>query len=126
MTLASSPAARHRRLNDALPHIIPFTDVTEVWFWTMQAHKALLEGARVRAGQALLPRPCEPGDILKVVERLYRQGRLRHEHVQVLARYGRQMLAPERDRAQETADWLLWQEALGRMEPILRDKGIIL
>jgi hypothetical protein len=108
------------------PNTFPFADVEEVWFWTIQAHKALLEGARVRAGQALQPRPCEPGDILKVVERLYRQGRLLQEHLQVLARYGRQMLVPERDRAQEETDWLLWNEALGRMEPILRNKGIIL
>lgn len=126
MPRTASPTAPHQRLNDAPPHTIPFHDTTEVWFWTMQAHNALLAGARVRAGRALLPRPCEPGDILKVVERLYHKGRLQHEHVQVLARYGRQMLAPERDRAQEAADWVLWNEALGRMEPILRDKGIIL
>ncbi|SNT06220.1 MULTISPECIES: hypothetical protein [unclassified Azospirillum] len=126
MPLTAPTTATPRRRNDTPPNTIPFPDTTEAWFWTMQAHKALLEGARVRAGQALLPRPCEPGDILKVVERLYRQGRLRHEHVQVLARYGQQMLAPERDRAREAADWFLWQEALGRMEPILRDKGIIL
>jgi hypothetical protein len=108
------------------PGSVPFADVAEAWFWAMQAHQAMLDGARVRAGQALLPRPCEGADILRVVDRLFRQRRLLREHLVVLARYGRLVMAPERDRARETADWLLWTEALERMEPMLRTKGIIL
>lgn len=108
------------------PGAVPFTDVNEAWFWAMQAHQAMLDGARIRAGQALLPRPCEVTDILRVVDRLFRQRRLLREHLLVLARYGRLSMAPERDRAHEAADWLLWNEALERMEPLLRAKGIIL
>jgi len=108
------------------PGAVPFTDVNEAWFWAMQAHQAMLDGARVRAGQALLPRPCEAADIMRVVDRLFRQRRLLREHLLVLARYGRLFMAPERDRAREATDWRLWNEALERMQPVLRAKGIIL
>lgn len=108
------------------PGAVPFADVEEVWFWAMQAHQASLDGARVRAGQALLPRPCEATDIFRVVDRLFRQRRLLREHLLVLVRYGRLFMAPERDRAREAADWLLWNEALDRIAPVLRTKGIIL
>ena len=61
----------------------------------MQCRLAQLDGARVgaRAGQVM--RPCEPLDVLAVVDRLYRRRRLLREHLEVLADYGRRLLPPE-------------------------------
>lgn len=104
---------------------VPFDDVAQAWFWFIQAQQARQEGARVRAGQGLVSRPCEPLDMMRVVDRLYRQRRLLRPHLLVLAHYGRRMLAPEPGRAREAADLALWREALDRLTPPLRAKGIV-
>ena len=54
----------------------PFADAETAWFWYVQCRLAQLDGARVgaRAGQVI--RPCEPLDVLAVVDRLYRRRRL--------------------------------------------------
>jgi hypothetical protein len=104
---------------------VPFESVEAAWFWFMQAHAARHEGARVRAGLAAVPRPCEPVDVLRVVDRLYRQRRLIRDHVAVLAHYGRRVMAPDPARRREARAHLLWREALARIEPALRAKGIV-
>ena len=50
----------------------PFATAEEAWFWLMRWRRAWLDGARFRAGRSDRPRPCEPVDILRVVDRLYR------------------------------------------------------
>lgn len=104
---------------------VPFASVEEAWFWFAEAQAARQEGARIRAGLALLPRPCEPLDILRVVDRLYRQRRLLRDHLLVLARHGRRHMAPDPTRRHEARDATLWREALDRLEPVLKAKGIV-
>ncbi len=103
----------------------PFTSAEEAWFWFMQSHEALHAGARLRAGEARVPRPCEPVDVLRVVERLYRQRRLLREHLAVLGHYGRRVIAPDPRRRREQRARALWDEAIDRIEPPLRGKGIV-
>ncbi|OYQ36022.1 hypothetical protein CHU95_06250 [Niveispirillum lacus] len=103
----------------------PFDTTTEAWFWFICAQEAKLAGARIRAGQGLVPRPCEPADILHTVDRLYRQRRLLREHLLVLAHYGRRQMAPEAGRPREMRDHTLWVEALSILTPVLRAKGIV-
>lgn len=103
----------------------PFDSTEEVWFWFICAHEAKLAGARIRAGQGLVQRPCEPGDILRVVDRLHRHRRLLREHLLVMAHYGRRQMAPDPDRRREMRDHGLWTEALSILAPPLRDKGIL-
>ncbi len=102
-----------------------FDSAEEAWFWFIQAQAAKNDGARVSAGQGLVSRPCEPVDILKVVDRLYRQRRLLMDHLLVLRHYGRRLMAPDPRRAKEVKAFSLWTEALDRMTPILERKGIV-
>ena len=104
---------------------VPFMDAEEAWFWFIAAQAAKNDQARYTAGAGLYPRPCEPVDILKVVDRLHRNRRLIRDHVLVLKHYGERHLAPDPTRRKEARAFQLWTEALERMSPILERKGII-
>lgn len=111
------------------PHVqlttVPFGSAEEAWFWFMQAHEALRAGARIRAGESDVVRPCEPVDVLRVVDRLYRQRRLVRDHLCVMAHYGRRLMPPDPRRRREQRAHGLWDEALARLDPVLRAKGIV-
>lgn len=104
---------------------IPFDSAEEAWFWFIAAQQAREDGARFIAGAGLYPRPCEPSDILKILDRLYRNRRLIKDHFLVLRHYGRRMMAPDPRRAKEVRAYTLWREALERLEDILIKKGIV-
>lgn len=104
---------------------IPFSSAEEAWFWFIQAQQARNDGARFSFGAGLYPRPCEPIDILKVLDRLYRRRELLMDHVLVLRHYGRRMLPPDQGRVKERRAHGLWIEALGRMEMVMVGKGIV-
>ena len=91
----------------------------------MQAHEARQSGARIVAGMGKTARPCEPLDMLRVIDRLYRNRRLVVDHLRVLAHYGRRLMAPDPTRSKEARAFDLWREALSRIEPVLRGKGIV-
>ncbi len=103
----------------------PFETAEEAWFWFVQAQEARNEGARIVSGIGKGVRPCEPVDILKVLDRLYRQRRLLRDHLLVLRHYGRRLLPPDQKRVKEVRAWDLWSEALERIEPLLIRKGIV-
>lgn len=78
---------------------VPFDSTEDAWFWFIAAQQAREDGARFVAGAGLYPRPCEPSDILKILDRLYRNRRLLMDHVLVLRHYGRRMLPPDPRRS---------------------------
>jgi len=102
----------------------PFDSGEEAWFWSVQAQDAKAAGARVVAGRGLVQRPCEPADVLRVVDRLYRNRQLVRDHLHVLVHYGRRLSAPDPERHREQRAHLLWREAFDRIVPVLRQKGI--
>ncbi|MFP5516856.1 MAG: hypothetical protein ACLGJC_27715 [Alphaproteobacteria bacterium] len=102
----------------------PFAGAEEAWFWAVQAQDAKAAGARVVAGRGLVERPCEPQDVLRAVDRLYRTRILLRDHLHVLVHYGRRQSAPEPDRFREQRAHSLWREAFEAIAPALRDKGI--
>jgi hypothetical protein len=104
---------------------VPFRDAEEAWFWFISAQSARNDGARFVAGAGVYPRPCEPLDILKVLDKLYRQRRLLRDHLLVLRHYGRRHMAPDPRRVKEQRARKLWDEALERMQSILESKGIV-
>ncbi len=106
-------------------NIVPFESAVDAWFWFIQAQQARNEGARYTAGVSLFPRPCEPADILKVLDRLYRNRRLLRDHLLVLRHYGRRQMAPDPRRIKEIRAHDLWKEALERIEIVLVRKGIV-
>lgn len=108
---------------DVVPQ--PFLSAEEAWFWFVESQEARMDGARFAAGHGLIPRPCEPVDILKVVDQLYRHRRLLRDHLLVLRHYGRRRLPPDERRTKELRAHTLWNQALDRMEEIFLRKGIV-
>lgn len=104
---------------------VPFANAEEAWFWFIQAYDARHAGARVIAGDADVPRPCEPLDMLRAIDRLYRQRRLVRDHLCVLVHYGRRFDAPHPNRYTEARASSLWREAFDRITPVLQGKGIV-
>ena len=102
-----------------------FDSAEQAWFWFIQAQQARIDGARATMGAGLVPRPCEPIDILHCLDRLYRQRKLSMDHLLVLRHYGRHMVAPDPSRAQEIRGYRLWIEALEQLGPMLEAKKII-
>lgn len=104
---------------------VPFISAEEAWFWFVRSQEARNDGARFVAGLGLFPRPCEPLDILKAVDRLTRQRRLLLDHLLVLRHYGRRSMAPDPRRVKEARAHRLWKEALERLEAVLERKNIV-
>lgn len=104
---------------------VPFQDAQEAWFWFISAQQARNDGARFVAGSGAYPRPCEPLDILKVLDRLYRHRRLTRDHFLVMRHYGRRYIAPDPRRVKEVRAFKLWNEAMSRFGEALQAKGII-
>lgn len=110
---------------DKPKNTVPFKDAEEAWFWFVAAQEARVDGARFSAGAGLYPRPCEPLDILKVLDRLVRTRRLVRDHLLVLRHYGRRRLPPDPYRAKEARAYQLWHEAMERIGLVLEKKGIV-
>lgn len=104
---------------------VPFVNAEEAWFWTMAALVARWDGARVVAGRGLVTRPCEPDDVVRCLDRLYRQRRVDVAHARILRIWGERGTAPDPRAPREAGDHRLWTEALDRLEWPLRVKGIV-
>ncbi len=105
--------------------LVPFESAEEAWLWFIQAQEARNAGARFVKGMATVVRPCEPLDILKILDRLYRQRFLLRDHLLVLRHYGRRLMPPDKNRVKEMRAHKIWTEALERIEPVLIRKGIV-
>jgi hypothetical protein len=104
---------------------VPFESVEEVWFWFITAQQARNDGARYVEGAGSIRQPCEPIDILKVLDSLYRKRRFLRDHLLVLRHYGRRCMAPDPRRVKEKRAHHLWCEAFELIGPVLQEKGII-
>ena len=105
---------------------VPFHTAEEAWFWFIQANQARLDGARYKSAEGRnVPRPCEPIDILRILDRLYRTRRLMMDHLRVLRYYGLRQMPPERWRRSEMRAATLWSEAMRALEPVLISKKIM-
>jgi hypothetical protein len=107
------------------PPVQPFGSAEEAWLWTMTALIARREGARYSARQGRVTRPCEPDDVVKCLDGLYRQRRIDLSHARVLRIWGERQMPPSLVVSVERHDHRLWVEALERLEWPLRVKGIV-
>lgn len=103
----------------------PFHSVEEAWFWTMAALTARRDGARIVSGAGLVTRNCEPDDVVKCLDRLYRHRRIDLQHARILRIWGERGTAPDPRQPREAGDWRLWHEAMVRLDWPLRVKGIV-
>jgi hypothetical protein len=107
------------------PTTVPFPNAEEAWLWTMGCLMARRQGARFGANRGLVSRPCEPDDVVKCLDTLYRQRRVDLLHARILRVWGERQTAPNPAYASEKSDWRIWREAMERLEWPLRVKGII-
>ncbi len=107
------------------PHTRPFANAEDAWLWTMAALKARRDGARHSTNKGRLPRPCEPDDVLRCLDSLYRQRKIDLVHARILRLWGERQMVPSAAVAAEYNDHRLWTEALDRLEWPLRIKGIV-
>lgn len=105
--------------------ITPFESAEEAWFWFITSWQARQEGAKITAGQGDIVRPCEPVDIFKIVERLYRGRRLQIDHLRVMNHYGKRQMKPDLYRPNEARSYTIWEEGMMRLESALESKGIV-
>lgn len=120
----------HRQHAEAAPDLLtketePFRSADEAWFWTMSALSARRAGAQYNPGLGRIARPCEPDDIIKCLERLYRRRRIDLVHARTLRIWGERGAAPSPVHPAEHANFVLWREAMSRLEGLLRIKGIV-
>lgn len=103
----------------------PFESAEEAWFWFILANRARNEGARIVSGLGPEIRPCQPVDILRILDRLHRNRRLMLDHLLVLRHYGNRQIPPDPRRVREARACGLWREALQRIGEVLESKGIV-
>jgi len=122
---AAVAVARFAPVHADLATAKPFGSAEEAWFWTMAALAARHAGARFRAGQGRSLRPCEPDDVVRCLDRLWRQRRIDLIHVRVLRHYGERQAPPDPRHPGDRTPAQLWSEALERLDWPLRAKGIV-
>ena len=120
-----APHTAHAPRYVSLAAAEPFRSAEEAWFWTMSALIARRDGARISAGKGEKVRPCEPDDVIKCLDRLYRQRRIDLIHARVMRVWGERGAAPDPRYPAERADAAQWREAMNRLEWPLRVKGIV-
>lgn len=105
--------------------LLPFQSAEEAWLWTMAALQARRDGARYTANRGPVSRPCEPDDVVRCLDALYRTRRIELVHARVLRVWGERQVPPSPVYETERHDHRLWQEALQRLDWPLRVKGIV-
>ena len=103
----------------------PFESVEESWFWFVNANEARNSGVRYVAGIGKAIRPCEPADMIMILQRLYRGRKLTINHLRVLKHYGARGYAPDKYFYKEKRAWFIWKEAMNKLRPVLEKKKII-
>ena len=116
------PGYERKPLNGIPPE--PFRSAEQAWFWTMAALVARHEGTG-RPGGAGVPRPCDPDDVVRCLDGLYRRKRIDISHARVLRAWGERGIPPDGRRAGERAEARLWAEAMTLLEWPLRVRGIV-
>ncbi len=114
MTATAPPRREPARASE------PFADAEQAWFWTMAALRARHEGASRRSGTAQ-PRPCDPDDVIRCLDQLYRRRRIDLAHGVALRVWGERQVPPRAGHR----DAALWHEAMDRLGGALRSKGIV-
>lgn len=103
----------------------PFESVEALWFWFMAANEAMRSGARFSAGRGETVRPCEPVDVIRIVERLHRSRMLKIDHLRVMRHYGLRKKAPDPYISREARAAKIWNEAMDKLYPVLLRKKLV-
>lgn len=103
----------------------PFDGPEEAWFWFSRCQLARIAGVRFTADCADVARPCDPDDIYRAVDRLYRRRRIGDGHIQVLGRFGLRLSPPDPWAGDTPGEAASWAEVMDHLGAVLRAKGIV-
>lgn len=106
-------------------NIVLFGSAEEVWFWYVRCQKARVDGARFQKSAGETIRPCDPDDVYRVVNGLAKRRALTRGHLAVLNIYGNFERPPDPRCHEEERPFQLWDEALERIEVVLKSKDIV-
>jgi hypothetical protein len=114
----------------AIPGTVPFDDAAQSWVWTVASLAArhgagLGRGTQGGQGGVRIARPCDPDDVIRALDLLYRRGGIGPTHARVLRRWGERFTVPA-PGGTSAEDALLWSEAMAQLDGVLRPKGILL
>ena len=101
---------------------IPFRSAEEAWLWTSAVLVARRDGAGIGWRPDGPARPCDPDDIVRCLDTLYRQRSVELLHARILRIWGERQCAP---KVRDQSDWRLWHQALGQLEWALRARGVV-
>ncbi len=101
----------------------PFESSEEAWFWYCLCEQ--LGHLRARGGDSNIARPCESSDIIIAVKKLLNKGKINPDHMRILQRYGAEQAPPHPHFGASRRICELWHEAMGFLDIILRQKGIV-
>jgi hypothetical protein len=101
-----------------------FSSAEEAWFWFVRCQQVRRDGARF-GDSGSLQRPCDPDDVYLAAVTLHRRGLLNTPHMTVLGQFGLRGHPPDARCRNEQRAAQLWDEALDRLNTILRAKGIV-
>ena len=113
-----------RRTHDA-ETALPFRTAEDAWLWTMAALIARRDGASAAWRPDGPARPCDPDDVVRAIDILYRDRTIELLHARILRIWGERQRAPCCTRPLQRSDWRLWHQALGHLEWALRARGIV-
>lgn len=102
-----------------------FDNAEEAWLWYSRCQVSRLDGVRLVADAGALSRPCDPDDIYRAVDGLFRRRLIGRPHLRVLGEFGRRLVPPDPWAGDAPAAARLWGEALDRLSTVLRRKGIV-
>jgi hypothetical protein len=100
----------------------PFRSTVEAFFWTVRTLAARGTPAQPSNGSTLR-RPCDPGEVIRALDTLYRRRRIDTAHARVLARWGARQKEPSPQH--HPSDSVLFREAIDRLDWPLRVRGIV-
>lgn len=103
----------------------PFDNAEEVWFWYCACMQARADGSRGRCDYVGPLRPCEVGDIYKIIKKLKLDHSLTNRHLRVMFTWGIQHCPPYYDRRAKRSHITLWEEGIRSLEAVLIEKNII-
>ena len=104
---------------------IKYDDAEHAFFSMVDNQRAKADGANFKNSYRSFQRPGTGIDTQKVIERLYREHKLTHDHMRILRFYGIRNMRPDINREKEYRAAKLWEEAMKIIGHELEKKGMI-
>lgn len=100
-----------------------FDCAEDAWFWYCKYEKRT--PYKSNNSNDVVIRPCVVDDIYLCVVKLYLAKKISERHIKTLVKYGRMLCPPDVRIKDEELEALWWDDAMDKLETVLRKKGIV-